>query len=54
MKQLDLSLWQVDLVDRVTSGLWLPLQRVTVCDDVMHNLAQGETVDVAFVGIAPR
>lgn len=42
----DGTVWQVDIVNRVDSMLWLPIQDVIICGGAMINLSNGEKVAV--------
>jgi hypothetical protein len=42
----DGSIWQVDSIDTIDSGLWLSTEEITICDDVMINTDNGEKVGV--------
>lgn len=46
IKLEDGSLWQVDSVDMITSGLWLPISDVLICGDHMINTDDNESVGV--------
>ena len=40
----DGSVWEVDPVDRMDSGLWLETEAVLICGSEMINLENGESV----------
>lgn len=42
----DMSVWEVDAIDRINSILWLPTEDVIVCRGKMINLNNGEKVNV--------
>jgi hypothetical protein len=42
----DMSIWEVNAVDRVDSMLWLPTENVIVCRGRMINLRNGKKVEV--------
>lgn len=44
VKLEDGSIWQVDLVDRIDTMLWLPITDIIVCDDRLINADDNETV----------
>ena len=53
IKLSDTSLWQVSIVDRVHTSIWLPSQDVIVCEGVMYNRDQKEKAGVAFIAFTP-
>jgi len=42
----DGTVWQVDIIDRIDSMLWLPIEDVIICGSTMINLSNGEKVGV--------
>jgi hypothetical protein len=45
----DRSLWQIDVLDRIDTLLWLPTEDVVVCDGRLINVDDGEAVDAVRV-----
>jgi hypothetical protein len=45
----DGSIWQVNDVDTVTTSIWLPVSAVVVCDGMIINVDEGETVQVTRI-----
>lgn len=42
----DGTVWEVDVLDRINSMLWLPTEDVIICNEEMINLSNDEKVDV--------
>lgn len=45
----DGSMWKVDEIDTITTGLWLPVSNVILCSGRMINVDDGESVSVTPV-----
>ena len=41
----DSSVWQVNLIDRVDTMLWLPITDITVCGDALVNTEDNEVAE---------
>jgi len=45
IKLEDGSIWQVSVIDRITSTLWLPISDIVACDDKLINTDDNESVE---------
>lgn len=45
----DGSIWQVDSLDTIYTGIWLPITNITVCGNTMINTDDGERVGVSKI-----
>ena len=45
IKLEDGSIWQVNVIDRITSTLWLPISDIVACDDKLINTDDNESVE---------
>ena len=42
----DGSVWQVDVIDRIDAGLWLPFENVIICNEsIIINIDNGEKIN---------
>lgn len=46
----DNSIWEIDLIGRVDSVLWLPIENIIVCDGLLINSDTGDRVHAILLG----
>jgi hypothetical protein len=44
VKLEDNSLWQIDVIDRIDTTLWLPTEEIVICEDLLINTDSGDKV----------
>ncbi len=49
IKLEDGSIWQVDIIDRVTTSIWLPISNITICGSYLINTDDGEKVSATRI-----
>jgi hypothetical protein len=45
IKLEDGSLWEVSVVDTITSSIWLPISDIVICGNKLINVDDNESVD---------